>query len=209
MLKHLKRVVAAGERGGEDAKDEEGLSRGLVLDVVCDGVLEEGGELEVDLGDDETEEDEGVVGLAHRGEVGSDTKLGDVDRPNADPLGLVDSKLDGERHEAHGAVPLDRLEVVDNGDSQAGERVQGGEDGHGGVERLKVEEALAAPPGERDVGGAQSVVSDPPALFHRFRAQYWRFASFKRDSGSGEGQFCRTSRHVPWDWGRRLLYFLG
>ena len=186
MFKHLECVVAACERGGEDAKDQEGLSRGLVLDVVCDGVLEEGGELQVDLGDDETEEDEGVVGLAHRGEVGSDAKLGDVDRPNADPLGLVDSKLDGERHEAHGAVPLNRLEVIDNGDSQAGERVQGGEDGYGGVERLEVEEALAAPPGERDVGGAQGVVADPPALFHKSRAQYWKFGSFKRASGSGK-----------------------
>lgn len=150
-LEDLKGVVAAGECSGEDAEDEEGLGRGLVLDVVCDRVLQEGGELEIDLGDDEAEKDEGVVCLAHRRKVGRNAELCEVDGPHADPLGLVDSELDREGHEAHGAVPLDRLEVIDDCDSQAGQRVEGGEDGHGWVERVEVEEALTAPPGEGDV----------------------------------------------------------
>ena len=55
-------MVADGEGGGEDAEDEERLSGPLVLDVVGDGVLDEG-ELREHLREDESEEDERKSGL--------------------------------------------------------------------------------------------------------------------------------------------------
>lgn len=56
-------MVAHGERGGEDAKDQEGLRGRLVLDVVCDGVLQEG-DLGEHLRQHEPEEDVRVRRLA-------------------------------------------------------------------------------------------------------------------------------------------------
>ena len=70
-------VVADGEGGGEDAEDEEGLRGRLVLDVVGDGVLQEG-DLREHLREDEGEEDGGKRRLADQVEVGGDRELGDV-----------------------------------------------------------------------------------------------------------------------------------
>ena len=53
------------------------MARPLELDVVGNGVREEESELEVNLGDQQGQESEGVVGLPYRGHVGCDAQLSD------------------------------------------------------------------------------------------------------------------------------------
>mmetsp|Transcript_69992 Transcript_69992/g.186520 ORF Transcript_69992/g.186520 Transcript_69992/m.186520 type:complete len:253 (-) Transcript_69992:239-997(-) len=100
--------------------------------------------------------------LPNVGEEGRDAELGGVDDSDADPLGRVRAELRGKGLDAQLAVALHGLEVVDDGDAEARNRV-GEREGHrlpgegGGVE-----EALAAPPGQRHVRHAQRVVAHPP-----------------------------------------------
>mmetsp|Transcript_24319 Transcript_24319/g.75058 ORF Transcript_24319/g.75058 Transcript_24319/m.75058 type:complete len:215 (-) Transcript_24319:615-1259(-) len=152
-------VVADGQGGDEEAEDEEGLGGGLVLDVELDGVLEEVGELGGDLGEEEAEEDGGVGLLVDGVEVGGDAELGDVDHGGADVLGAVDAELDGEGLEAEGAVALDGLEVVDDGDAEPGEGVGHGQRDDG--RRELAEHGVAAPPRQGDVRRAQREAATP------------------------------------------------
>lgn len=54
-------MMADAESGAQDAENEERLGRGLILDVVLHRVWQEEGGLEVNLGQDESEQD-GRVG---------------------------------------------------------------------------------------------------------------------------------------------------
>mmetsp|Transcript_29873 Transcript_29873/g.101534 ORF Transcript_29873/g.101534 Transcript_29873/m.101534 type:complete len:383 (+) Transcript_29873:64-1212(+) len=151
-----------GQRGREDAEDEERLGRALVLDVVLDGVLEEVLGLGPDLGRDEPAEDQGVGRLADVREVRRHRDLRDVDHARADVLGAVDAEGHGQGLEAELAVALDGLEVVDDGDAQPREGVEhrqhddvGRQLAARGARADLAEHGLAAPPGQRDVGRAQ------------------------------------------------------
>mmetsp|Transcript_7604 Transcript_7604/g.25876 ORF Transcript_7604/g.25876 Transcript_7604/m.25876 type:complete len:223 (-) Transcript_7604:570-1238(-) len=153
-------VVPHGQRGGEDAEHEEGLRRGLVLDVVLDGVLEEEA-LRVELREEQRAEDGRVPRLADAVQVGGHAELGEVDGPHAEPLGRVHAEGHGQGVHAQLPVPLDGLEVVADGDPEASNGVKDREHdllrGDGG----RVEHGVAAPPGEGDVGGTQGEGARP------------------------------------------------
>mmetsp|Transcript_29318 Transcript_29318/g.50197 ORF Transcript_29318/g.50197 Transcript_29318/m.50197 type:complete len:325 (+) Transcript_29318:229-1203(+) len=152
--------MAHSEGGGEDAEDEEGLSRRLVFDVVGDGVLQEG-DLGEHLRQHEAKEDGGVGRLADRVQVGRHAELRDVDRRDADPLGLVDAKGDGQRVHAEGGVSLDRLEVVDDGDAEASDGVEDRQDDLLEADRSRVEHRVPAPPRQSNVRRAECVGALP------------------------------------------------
>mmetsp|Transcript_29120 Transcript_29120/g.85385 ORF Transcript_29120/g.85385 Transcript_29120/m.85385 type:complete len:330 (+) Transcript_29120:283-1272(+) len=153
-------VVSDGDGGGEDAEDEEWLRGRLVLDVVFDGVLQEG-HLGEHLRQDEREEDERVPRLANRVEVGGDAQLGDVDSAHADPLGRVHAEGHGQGLHAQLRVALDGLEVVHDGDAQPRDGVEDGQHHLLRRDGGRVKHGVAAPPRQSDVGGSQGEGARP------------------------------------------------
>ena len=145
--------MSDGEAGGQQSKDQEGLGRSLVLDVVGDGVGDEELCLEEHLREDEAEED-GSIGVLMEAcvQIRGDTELGDVDGADADPLCSVDAKSHWERLEAQRSISLDRFEIIDNGDTQTSEGVEDGE--HHDVDGELAKEGLPCPPRKSDVGRA-------------------------------------------------------
>ena len=86
-----------------------------------------------------------AVGGTDGVEVRGDAELREVDGADADPLGLLYAEGDGERVHPQRAVTLDRLEVVDDGDAQARERVEHGEHHLLPRDRARVEHRVTAP----------------------------------------------------------------
>mmetsp|Transcript_12948 Transcript_12948/g.27375 ORF Transcript_12948/g.27375 Transcript_12948/m.27375 type:complete len:258 (-) Transcript_12948:511-1284(-) len=155
----MQRVVPDGKSRGQDAENQEGLSGGLVLDVVLDRVHQEVSELRVHLGDDERKQHGAVALGADVEEVRRDEQLEGVDGTHGDPLGGLYAELHGQTLEAQRGVALDGLEVIHDGNAQPGDGVRQGHHHHLGGELA--EEGLARPPGQRDVGGAKGVGALP------------------------------------------------
>lgn len=119
-------MVTNAKSGRQDTKDEERLRRGLVLDIVLNGIRQQQSRLEVHLRQDQTQQNGGIRRFTDAIEVGGDAQLGDRDRSRTDPLGRVDAKGDGKGLQAKRAVSFDRLEVIDNGDSETSNGVEDG-----------------------------------------------------------------------------------
>ena len=119
-------VVAEAHRGRQNPEHEERLARRLVLDVVGHRVRDQERRLEEHLGQQQPKDDRRVRRLADGLEVGGDPELGQGDGRGAYVRGVFDAEGDGEGVEAHLAIALDGLEVVDDGDPESGDGVEDG-----------------------------------------------------------------------------------
>jgi hypothetical protein len=117
-------VMSNTEAGGQDTKDQKGLCRCLVLDIIVDGVGQKQGRLEINLWQEKAHQDGRIGGFSDREQVQGNTQLGKGDRPGANFGGSVDTKGDREGVEAHGAVTFNGFKIIDNGNSQTGNRVE-------------------------------------------------------------------------------------
>lgn len=119
-------MVADAQRRRQNAEDEEGLALRLELDVVGHRVRQQERRLEEHLRQEQPQQDRRVGGLAEALEVGGHPQLGEGDGAGAEVLGPVDAEGHGQGVEPQLAVSLDRFEVIDDGNSEAGDRVQDG-----------------------------------------------------------------------------------
>ena len=108
------------EAGGQDTKDQKGLGRCLVLDIIFDGVGQKQGRLEINLWQEKTHQDGRIGGFSNRVQVQGNTQLGKGDGPSANFRGAIDTEGDRERVEAHGAVTFNGFKIIDNGNAQTG-----------------------------------------------------------------------------------------
>ena len=156
-------MVANAQCSSENAENEEGLRGGLVLHIVGNRVWQKESGLEVDLGQDQGKKDRGICRLANRIKVGGNSKLSYGNRPSADVLGTINTERNGERLQAEFPITLNGLEIIDNGNAEASNRV---EDGKDPVHRLVelTENGLTTPPGEGNVTGAEGKVTGPTIL---------------------------------------------
>lgn len=193
-------MVVDSQGGGEDAEYQEWLGSGLVLDVVLQGIFQQVCELCENLWDDESEEDGGVGGFADGVEVGRHGDLSRVDESCADVLGTVDAEFDGQRLQAELGVSFDGLEVVDDGDAEAGQRVERGENDDGPRQFASArsfadgtEHGLAAPPRKGDVRSTEGEAAAPSfglELEGRSRVQVRHDRSKDRDAEDGIQRIC-------------------
>lgn len=103
---------------GQDTKDQKGLGRCLVLDIIVDWVRQKQGRLEINLRQEKTHQDGRIGGFSNRVQVRGNPQLGQGNGRSANVLGAVDTKGDREGIEAHGAVSFNGFKIIDNGDSQ-------------------------------------------------------------------------------------------
>ena len=117
-------MVTNGQRRCKDTKDQKGLGRCLVFHVVLNGVWQKQGSLKVNLRKNQSQENTGICRLANGGQVGSHAQLRQGDGSGTNVLGRVHAKGHGEGLQAQCTVSFDRLEIVDNGNSKTGNRIQ-------------------------------------------------------------------------------------
>mmetsp|Transcript_11568 Transcript_11568/g.29445 ORF Transcript_11568/g.29445 Transcript_11568/m.29445 type:complete len:203 (+) Transcript_11568:100-708(+) len=157
-------VVPDREPRHEDAQDEERLRTGLVLDIVLHRVRQEVPHLEENLRQREKHNRQAEPLLAQAiVDVQRNRELRDVDGSHGDPLRNIDAKLNRQGLQTKLAVPFNALEVIDNGNAEAGNGVEYGQQGD--IPREVVaEEKLASPPRQSNVGRTQSVAPYPTRL---------------------------------------------
>ena len=119
-------MVSNAQSSGQDTEDQERLSRCLVLDIILDWIWQEQSRLEINLRQDERQEDSSIDRFSEGKQVGCHTQLGECHRSSTDPLRLVNTKSNWKGLQSQFPVSLDRLEVVDNGNSQTSNRVEDG-----------------------------------------------------------------------------------
>eukprot|EP00963_Diacronema_lutheri_P002748 scaffold207_cov345-Pavlova_lutheri.AAC.31 len=157
------RVVPNGKGGRQNAKHKERLRSGLIRDIVFDGVRQEVLDLRIDLRSNQAQKHQRIRLGVYGPEIGCHGKLKGINGAHCNVLCFFDTKDHGKRLQTQLPVPLDALEIVDDGDAQSSYGVHQSENND--FQRQFTKEALSGPPGECDVGGAEGIGPLPSVLF--------------------------------------------